>query len=193
MVLRIDRLQDHTLKLVQWEIALERLTQKDFEPKAVLRVLGVITTIKRNRSCYKTNINIEVRKHSSSFTNEITVSYSWKIYHVCFELAPKETINEIYVVNTNSIHHHFPTEQGCLCNTFASTATTGLVGKGMDFGGVGGGVNMITQHIKFKIKIINIWCILYMRMCVYLHTHSLSSSPDAQNFVFTKDFLPFTQ
>lgn len=90
---------------------------------------------------------------------------------VCFELAPKETINELYVVNTNSIHHHFPTEQGCLCNTFASTATTGLVGKGIDLGGVGGGVNMIKQHIKFKIKIINIWYILYMLHCPRVLTH----------------------
>lgn len=108
MVLRIDRLQDHTLKLVQWEITLERLTQKELEPKAILSFLGAITTIKKNRNCYKTNINIEVRNHSSSVTNEITVSSSWKLYHVCFELAPKETINELYAVNTNSIHRSLP-------------------------------------------------------------------------------------
>lgn len=144
---------------------------------------------KKTRNCYKTDINIEVRKHSSSFTNEITVSYSWKLYHICFELAPKETINELYVVNTNSIHLSLPNRTRLPLQHICINNHNWTGRKGIRFGKSWRKSNMIKQYVKFKIKrIYAIYYICTYVLFIHTHTHSLPSSPDAQNFVFRKVF-----
>lgn len=128
-----------------------------------------------------------MRNHSSSVTNEITVSSSWKLYHVCFELAPKETVNELYVVNTNSIHRSLPNRTRLPLQRVCVNSHNWTGREGIGFGKSWRKANMIKQYVKFKIKII--YDIYYI--CTYvlfIHTHTLPSSPDAQNFVFRKVF-----